>query len=181
MQSGDVTEILEKLELEGIDVWLNGGWGVDALLGHQTREHQDLDITIASSDGPAYTELMSVAGFEVARVDNEFNWVMVDAKGRRVDVHLVDFSAETLDDQGKAMYGPQGLPFEVGSLDGHGTIDGRSVRCETPESQVRGHAGYDLDEEDYRDVAALCHRFGIPVPSSYPHRPRRVDERTDTA
>ena len=109
---------------------------------------------------------MSVAGFEVERVDNEFNWVMVDARGRRVDVHLVDFSTETLDEQGRAVYGARGLPFGVGSLDGRGTIEGRSVRCETPESQVRGHTGYDLDEEDYRDVAALCHRFGIPVPSS---------------
>ncbi|TMK81175.1 MAG: hypothetical protein E6G47_04320 [Actinobacteria bacterium] len=49
MQSGDVTDILERLEHAGIDVWLNGGWGVDALLECQTREHQDLDITIASS------------------------------------------------------------------------------------------------------------------------------------
>ncbi|TMK81174.1 MAG: hypothetical protein E6G47_04315 [Actinobacteria bacterium] len=109
---------------------------------------------------------MSVAGFEVERVDNEFNWVMVEVRGRRVDVHLVDFSTETLDEQGRAVYGARGLPFGVGSLDGRGTIEGRSVRCETPESQVRGHTGYDLDEEDYRDVAALCHRFGIPVPSS---------------
>ena len=167
MQSGDVTEILEKLELEGIDVWLNGGWGVDALLGRQTREHQDLDITIASSDAPVYKQLMSVAGFEVERVDNEFNWVMVDAKGRHVDVHLVDLGTETLDEQGKAVYGSNGLPFEVGSLDGRGTIEGRSVHCETPESQVRGHTGYDLNEKDYRDVVALCHRFGLPVPSSY--------------
>jgi len=167
MQSGDVIEVLERLEHEGIGVWLNGGWGVDALLGHQTREHQDLDITIASSDGAAYKQLMSATGFEVARVDNEFNWVMVDARGRLVDVHLVDLSTEMLDEHGTAVYGPHGLPFEVGSLDGRGTIDGRSVRCETPESQVRGHAGYDLDEEDYRDVVALCDRFGIPVPSSY--------------
>lgn len=27
-------------------VWLDGGWGVDALLGRQTRPHDDMDIVI---------------------------------------------------------------------------------------------------------------------------------------
>ena len=31
----------------GIKVWIDGGWGVDALLGECTREHQDLDIMIS--------------------------------------------------------------------------------------------------------------------------------------
>ena len=42
MNASDVVELLNRLEEHGIDVWLNGGWGVDALLGHQTREHDDL-------------------------------------------------------------------------------------------------------------------------------------------
>jgi hypothetical protein len=27
-------------------LWIDGGWGVDALLGSQTREHGDLDVVI---------------------------------------------------------------------------------------------------------------------------------------
>ena len=34
------------LTLPGIRVWLNGGWAVDACLGHQTRRHADLDIPL---------------------------------------------------------------------------------------------------------------------------------------
>ncbi len=34
----------------GITVWIDGGWGVDALLGECTREHQDLDIMISWED-----------------------------------------------------------------------------------------------------------------------------------
>jgi lincosamide nucleotidyltransferase A/C/D/E len=40
---------LEKL---GIEIWVDGGWGVDALLGEQTRPHKDLDIAIQQKDVP---------------------------------------------------------------------------------------------------------------------------------
>jgi lincosamide nucleotidyltransferase A/C/D/E len=38
----DVAEIVEWLRTAGVEVWLDGGWGVDALIGEQTREHKDL-------------------------------------------------------------------------------------------------------------------------------------------
>ncbi|WP_423201786.1 nucleotidyltransferase domain-containing protein [Edaphobacter modestus] len=28
-----------RLGSSGIEIWIDGGWGVDALLGHQTRVH----------------------------------------------------------------------------------------------------------------------------------------------
>jgi Major Facilitator Superfamily/Aminoglycoside-2''-adenylyltransferase len=65
MSASDVIELLDALEGRGIDVWLNGGWGVDALLGRQTREHDDLDITISAADRKAYSALMAELGFYV--------------------------------------------------------------------------------------------------------------------
>jgi lincosamide nucleotidyltransferase A/C/D/E len=165
--ASDVIEILSRLEQHGIDVWLNGGWGVDALLGRQTRDHEDLDITISAADRAAYTAAMAAAGFRTYRVDNDFNWVLIDERGRLVDVHLVDFSTTTVDASGVSMYGPAGLPFEVGSLEGRGTIAGKSIRCETADFQVRGHAGYTPDENDCRDVLALCQAFDIEIPSVF--------------
>lgn len=38
-----------------IDYWVEGGWGIDILLGKQTREHRDIDIDF---DASAETELM---------------------------------------------------------------------------------------------------------------------------
>jgi lincosamide nucleotidyltransferase A/C/D/E len=107
---------------------------------------------------------MEAAGFTTYRVDNDFNWVLVDARERLVDVHLVDFSAMSVNESGVGIYGPAGLPFEVGSLEGRGTIAGKPVSCETAEFQVRGHSGYTPDENDYRDVLALCRAFGIEIP-----------------
>jgi lincosamide nucleotidyltransferase A/C/D/E len=164
IDASDVVELLSWLERHGIDVWLNGGWGVDALLGHQTRLHEDLDITISAADRPAYVAAMEAAGFRTYRVDNDFNWVLIDGRGRLVDGHLVDFSETRLTAAGVSVYGPAGLSFAVGSLDGRGTIADKPVRCETAAFQVRGRTTYTPDEMDYRDVLALCRAFDLEMP-----------------
>ncbi len=46
MDSRTLVAVIGLVEADGIDVWLDGGWGVDALLGHQTREHDDLDLVV---------------------------------------------------------------------------------------------------------------------------------------
>ena len=43
MTSIDVIDCYTTLENLGIEIWVDGGWGVDALLGEQTRPHKDLD------------------------------------------------------------------------------------------------------------------------------------------
>lgn len=167
VSASDVVEIVTWLEQHEINVWLNGGWGVDALLGRQTREHEDLDITLSAADRAAYSAAMESAGCRTYRVDNDFNWVLIDGRGRLVDTHLVDFSETTITESGVRTYGPAGLPFEVGSLEGRGTVAAKSVRCERAEFQVRGHTGYTPDENDYRDVLALCQAFDIDVPALF--------------
>ncbi|HEY8802351.1 MAG TPA: hypothetical protein VIN00_04680 [Candidatus Dormibacteraeota bacterium] len=167
MTAEDVLEIIDWLEQQGVEVWLNGGWGVDALLGRQTREHQDLDLTISAKDRGAYSLAMQALGFGTYRTDNDFNWVVIDSKGRLVDVHLVDFGKTVMNTAGENTYGPAGLPFEVGSLDGRGTIAGITVKCETAEFQVRGHTRYPPDATDYEDVLALCRAFGIEIPGLF--------------
>ena len=50
MGGDDVIEALSALLAEGIDASVEGGWGIDALLGRQTREHADLDLAISRED-----------------------------------------------------------------------------------------------------------------------------------
>lgn len=78
-----------------------------------------------------------------------------------MDVHTF-----TINEQGKLAFGEACPPD---SLDGKGSILGCAVRCITPEWLVRFHTGYDVDETDFRDVLALCQRFGIALPEEY-HR-----------
>jgi lincosamide nucleotidyltransferase A/C/D/E len=46
VDSRQVLGVLEMLTAEGIVGWLDGGWGVDALLDEQTRPHADVDLVV---------------------------------------------------------------------------------------------------------------------------------------
>ena len=63
IDAADASRILGQLEAAGLVVWLDGGWGVDALLGYQTRPHQDLDLVIARDDLAAAQQTLAAAGF----------------------------------------------------------------------------------------------------------------------
>ena len=53
------------------------------------------------------------------------------------------------------------------SLDAHGEIAGRPVRCGTPELQLAFHTHYEPRDHDREDMAALAKEFGLAPPASY--------------
>jgi lincosamide nucleotidyltransferase A/C/D/E len=73
------------------------------------------------------------------------------------------------DDQGNGLYGPpeKGESYPAASLTGMGVIGDRTVRCISPEWMVKSHSGYQLKENDFRDVSALCSKFRIDLPAAY--------------
>jgi lincosamide nucleotidyltransferase A/C/D/E len=161
MNAGEAAELVESLEEHGLDVYVDGGWAVDALLGKQTRPHADLDIALPHRYVPRLRELLADRGYrDRARDDTwECNFVLADAHGREIDVH-----SYTLDDAGNNVYG---VAYRSEHLTGRGSINGYPVRCISPEWLVKFHTGYKLDERDFHDVRALCERFGIPLPEEY--------------
>jgi lincosamide nucleotidyltransferase A/C/D/E len=152
----------------GVEFWVDGGWGVDAALGRQTRPHDDLDILIERRHERTFAAALRERGFAaVARDDTRpWNYVLGDGLGREVDFHVVERMPD-----GNWAYGPEGGPVEAvipaNALTAQGWIGDRAVRCLTPEAQVGYHTGYPVDAEDWADVSALCERFGIPVPADY--------------
>lgn len=158
MTGEDAIEIIQLLNLNDITVIVDGGWGVDALLGRQTRAHEDLDIAIYHKDVPKMREVLGTVGFrEIPRNDSwECNFVLEDDNGRQVDVHSCTF-----DEHGKNVFGVD-YPYE--SLQGKGEINGVGVRSVPADWMVKFHSGYKLDQNDYRDVKVLCDQFGIEIP-----------------
>lgn len=168
MTSHDVVELYTSLKDLGVEIWIDGGWGVDALLGKQTRVHEDLDITIQQKDLPKLRELLQSRGYKEIKVEQarDWNFVLGDGEGREIDVHVI-----VLDGQGNGIYGPaeNGETYAAASLTGTGLIDGQTVRCISAEWMVKFHSGYELKEKDFRDVSALCTKFGLALPSEYAH------------
>ena len=46
-------------------------------------------------------------------------------------------------------------------------IGGVSVCCLTPEYQIISHAGYTLQDKDFKDAIALSEKFNIVLPKEY--------------
>jgi lincosamide nucleotidyltransferase A/C/D/E len=164
----DVIDLYEKLDNMGVEIWIDGGWGVDALLGEQSRPHQDLDIAIQQKDVPKLRQLLCSRGYKDIKLEQAraWNFVLGDDNGREVDVHVL-----VLDEKGNGIYGPaeKGETYPAASLTGAGLVEGRPVRCISPEWMVKFHSGYELRDKDFRDVSALCRKFGIDLPPSYAH------------
>ena len=173
MDSRDVTEIYEALERLGVEIWIDGGWGVDALLGEQTRPHQDLDITIQKKDLAQLREFLSARGYKDIKLEEarDWNFALGDNQGREIDVHVI-----VLDPEGNGIYGPieNRQVYPAASLTGTGAIEDRAVRCISADWMVKFHLGYKLKEKDFRDVSALCARFGIELPLEYAQFKRLV-------
>lgn len=166
MKFADVINILQLLEANLIESWVDGGWCVDALLCRQTRPHSDLDIVIQQKDAQKTRDLLAARGFkDVERADTQpWNFVLSDALGHQVDLHVIVFDAER-----NGLYGPveKGVMYPAGSLAGTGFIDLHPVKCISPEYLVKFHTGYQLREVDFKDVSALCTRFDIDYPKEY--------------
>ena len=159
MTDNDAVGIYITLERLGIKIWIDGGWGVDSLLEHQTRPHSDLDIVIEKKDLPAARSWLENGGYrDVPRDDTSaWNFVLGDDKGHEIDFHVIE-----IDDNGNGIYGPveRNQMYPAASLSGIGSIEGTSVRCISAEYQIKFHSGYELKEKDFKDLAALRCKFG---------------------
>jgi lincosamide nucleotidyltransferase A/C/D/E len=167
MDAASLVAVVAHLEEHAIDVWLDGGWGVDALLGRETREHDDLDVVVELEQSDRVVRLLSDLGYELAAGKAPKSFVLVDGRGRQVDVHPVSFDREGGGvyrmEEGEWVYPAQGFS-------GRGTVDGRAVRCLSPEVQVLVHAGYELTDKDYLELYLLRERFGVRIPDELVER-----------
>lgn len=94
MSSWQVIEVLGALRRASVTAWVDGGWGVDALLGEQTREHDDLDLVVPADTMPVIRSLLAAAGFAVDRDWLPTARAMRHHDGRAIDLHPVEPTAD---------------------------------------------------------------------------------------
>ena len=159
MDADEAVRILERLAAAGVGAWVDGGWGVDALLGEQTRPHDDLDLVVPLDDVPRLLDEVAALGYRDRRGEAPTSFEVVDRDGRQVDVHPVRFASNgdgvyRLHSGGDWIYPAEGFGWT-------GTIGGRTVHCLSPRVQLLCHRDYELDEQDLADVEALRRRFSL--------------------
>nr|WP_063851342.1 lincosamide nucleotidyltransferase Lnu(D) [Streptococcus uberis]ABR14060.1 putative lincosamide nucleotidyltransferase [Streptococcus uberis] len=162
VNKADAIEIILYAEENEIDIWLDGGWGVDALLGEETRSHNDIDLFVEEKNGKTFIEILKEKGFTevIEAYTTTDHTVWKDDKDRIIDLHVFEFN-----EQGDLVFEGESYPSNVFS--GIGKIGNKVVKCIDAENQVLFHLGYEHDENDVHDVRLLCERYNIPVPSEY--------------
>ncbi len=166
MNKDDVLFLYKELEKRDIKVWLDGGWGVDALLGQQSRAHDDIDLIVQKKDVTNLNNYLEAKGYSQIQTDDarSWNYVLGDREGHKVDVHVI-----VIDRKGKGIYGPveNDEKYPANALTGVGKIDDVKVSCLTADYQLESHSGYELREKDYLDIKLLCKKFGLSLPKEY--------------
>lgn len=166
MRAGEVTALQRQLAEHGLDWCVVGGWGVDALLGVETRAHKDLDVLLPLAALPLTMRLLAEEGFHLDYTWEESRpitgrdallgepipsaFVLADGAGREIDVHvydLVDSRVEILWDTDRTL-----TPEDLSAA---GQIGGLDVRCMTAAMQLTCHEGYDLPTSQAEDVRLL--------------------------
>ena len=169
MDARSVMEIIDALEAADVPVRVNGGWGVDSLIGEQTRPHDDLDVFIPSAYVEASQQALRPLGFELMTDELPQGYVVRDAADRRVDFHPLTMQSDGSGVQ-HMLDGGTWVMSSAGSQ-GAGLIGGRAVRCLTPNEAVREHLGYEPGGRTTR----TCSCSGTALASSC--RPRMTSRR----
>jgi peptidoglycan/xylan/chitin deacetylase (PgdA/CDA1 family) len=145
MDEAQVLAVLDRLHRAGVEACLAGGWGVDALVGHRTRRHADLDLVVpAETDEEVVAAALRPLGFTLrqrstaAGVALSRRWVWRGARGRAVDVLPLG---------GRA-------PFDE-SWQTTGRVAGRAVTCLSVTAQRAARTGYEWRPEDHEAMRLL--------------------------
>ena len=170
MKVETVLELLDILGQSQIDWWIDGGWGIDALLGRETRPHDDLDLVVPLQQVNRIREVLGRRGFADAEDELPIRFVLSHPELGRVDFHTVMFDA----DGGGVQPQPNGATFRY-PPEGFvwGVIGDRAVRCISAEVQVLCHLGYEPKEKDMHDMRSLHGAFGTELPPPYRDLMRR--------
>ncbi len=144
-----VLDLMESLEIR---YWLDGGWGVDALVGYQTRNHRDIDINFDAKDTAKLLEMLVNFGYQI---DTDWRPVRIElyhSKLGYLDIHPFiiekDGSCKQADLEG-GFYDIPAIYF------GMTTFDGRDIPCINLEGQKVFHTGYELRDVDRHDIEHL--------------------------
>ena len=152
MTVAQVLAVLDVVRRVGCRFWLEGGWGVDALVGRQTRPHRDLDLDIDGAFEADVLAALAELGYAV-ETDWRPNRVELAAPGRGwVDVHPLE-----IDPRGNARQAALGggwheFPSSYFTV---GRVGGVEVPCFTAEAQRFFHTGYELRDVDRLDLDEL--------------------------
>lgn len=161
--ASQVLAVLDELAAEGVQGWLAGGWGVDALHGRQTRTHNDIDLVIGD-DEPPFEKIDRAFAREGFWFVGEFHHPGIPIPWCHTWRHHAGAKVEVLPvPLSKPPFAADGTNADAVSQPfAEGNIDGRPVPCLSAELQLLLHKGYPQRQEDNHDLMLLRACLNLP-------------------
>lgn len=159
MAATDVVRVVGAVQGAGVACLVAGGWGVDALLGRQTRRHDDLDLLVERfpDDLPAARAALEPLGFRYRRTERADFWmpercILEDGRRRhRIDLVSMDWPRlQAALDAGRDR--PVTLPDAARAA---GLVGGAPVACLSAGVQRLLHPDVAWRPVDHHDMALL--------------------------
>ena len=148
--------IIDMLAELNIQYWVEGGWGIDVLIGKQTREHRDIDIDFDA----AFEDLL------INKLKNMGYQITADFLPTRAELYhpvhgYIDIHPFIISESGNMRQAnPDGGWFDLeASWFSDSEFEGRVIPCVSIEGQRLFHSGYDLREIDQADLERLNNAF----------------------
>ena len=152
MGEEEVLAVVAWLSARGATYQINGGWGVDALVGRRTRAHRDLDVFVDQRLVNELHRWLRSRGNEVIEDWLPVRIELASSLGR-VDIHPI--AIQTNGDG--IQQGPGGQTFLHPAADrATGQIGGRAVVVASRTRLIELRQGYDPRDEDVHDLAQLA-------------------------
>src|SRR4051794_30948840 len=93
MTAESAVRIVSALSAAGVRATVGGGWAVDAIVGRQTRPHDDLDLWLPAEDLERLLPVVADIGLDrLLPWGGDRPWVIVlrNGAGLRVDLHMYE-------------------------------------------------------------------------------------------
>lgn len=153
MPADEVVAVVEWLIARDVTYQINGGWGVDALVGNETREHRDLDLFVDSTTVPRFLQWLSARGYHIVE-----DWlpvrVQLASERGRVDVHPMKLG---VNGDGIQQGFAQDVFVHAAQDRAVGLIGGIEVVVASADRQRQLRTGYETRPADLHDLKVLDH------------------------
>jgi len=168
MNFRDVLEVAEALQEAGVKFWLAGGWGIDVLVGIQSRDHQDLDIVLEDvvQGEPLVSRALSQLGYVRSERKGGGVWmpsviVLSDVSGRRIELMEINWERFAVN---SAPLAGQDTKLEIMALSDvafdEGVIFDQRLPCLSRTAQLLFHSDFTLAPRQRQDVDRLKESLG---------------------
>lgn len=148
-----IIDILAELNIR---YWIEGGWGIDVLIGNQTREHRDVDIDFDAAYENILMDRLREIGYQIT----------TDCRPTRVELYhpihgYIDVHPLIISETGDAKQAnPEGGWFNLeANWFSESAFEARIIPCISVEGQRLFHSGYELREIDKADLKRLNDTF----------------------